>query len=125
MLLRTYFLHCKMNYVIIIEEKRNQEIQETMLKALYARYSVPIRYGKVLFCGAAAAGKSNFLNLLMKEDFQPLHISTEVLKPQQVTIAVKAAVSTKLNDEVEFKKMETTTKYCSLSHTSQKNIIYL
>ena len=106
MFLRTYFLHCKLNYVIIIVEKRNQEIQETMLKALDARYSVPIRYGKVLFCGAAAAGKSNFLNLLMKEDFQPLHISTEVLKPQQVTIAVKAVVSTKLNDEIEFKKME-------------------
>ena len=106
MLLRTYFLHCKMNYVIIIIEKRNQEIQETMLKALDARYSVPIRYGKVLFCGAAAAGKSNFLNLLMKEDFQPLYISTEMLKPQQVTIAVKAVVSTKLNDEIEFKKME-------------------
>ena len=106
MFLRTYFLHCKLNYVIIIAEKRNQEIQETMLKAVDAKHSVPIRYGKVLFCGAAAAGKSNFLNLLMKEDFQPLHISTEVLKPQQVTIAVKAVASTKLNDEIEFKKME-------------------
>ena len=35
-----------------------------------------------------------------------MHISTEVLKPQQVTIAVKAVVSTKLNNEIEFKKME-------------------
>ena len=85
-------------------EKRNQEIQGTMLKARNAKYSVPVRYGKVLFCGAAAAGKSNFLKLLMKEDFQPLHISTEVLKPQQVTIAVKALISGS-DDEVEFTKM--------------------
>ena len=75
-----------------------------MLKARDAKHSVPIRYGKVLFCGAAAAGKSNFLNLLMKEDFQPLHISTEVLKPQQVTIALKALINNN-DDEVEFKRM--------------------
>ena len=90
---------------VIIAEKRNNEIEETMLKARDAKYSVPIRYGKVLFCGAAAAGKSNFLNLLIKEDFQPLHISTEVLKPQQVTIAMKAVVSSNDDDEFEFKKM--------------------
>ena len=89
---------------VIIVEKRNQEIEETMLKARDAKYSVPIRYGKVLFCGAAAAGKSNFLNLLMKEDFQLLHISTEVLKPQQVTLAMKAAISSNDN-QVEFTKM--------------------
>ena len=86
-----------------IAEKRYQEIEETMLKAIDAKYSVPIRYGKVLFCGAAAAGKTNFLNLLMKEDFQSLHISTEVLKPQQVT-AVKAVISSS-EGEVEFTKM--------------------
>ena len=88
----------------IIAEKRHQELEETMLKARDAKYSVPIRYGKVLFCGAAAAGKSNFLHLLMKEDFQPLHISTEVLKPQQVTIAMKAVISNS-EGEVEFTKM--------------------
>ena len=71
-----------------------------MFKARNAEYSVPMKYGKVLFCGAAAAGKSNFLNLLMDEEFQLLHISTEVLKPQQVTIAFKAKIS-----NVEIKKM--------------------
>ena len=75
-----------------------------MLKARNAKYSIPLQYGKVLFCGAAAAGKSNFLNLLMEQDFQSLHISTEVLKPQQVTVAMKAVVSTD-DDKVEFKKM--------------------
>ena len=75
-----------------------------MLKARDAKCSVRIRYGKVLFCGAAAAGKSNFLHLLMKEDFQELHISTEVLKPQQVTVAMKAVMSSN-EGEVEFTKM--------------------
>ena len=103
MLLFNYICNQKFIYAIITE-KRNQEIQETMLKARDSKCSVTIRYGKVLFCGAAAAGKSNFLKLLMKEVFQPLHISTEVLKPQQVTIAVKALMSSK-NDEVEFTKM--------------------
>ena len=90
---------------VIIAEKRMQEIEEIMLKARDAKYSVPIRFGKVLFCGAAAAGKTNFLNLLMKEGFQSLHISTEVLKPQQVTMAIKAITSISDN-EVEFKKMQ-------------------
>ena len=96
-------------YAYIVADKRRQEILETMLKALNAKYSVPMRYGKVLLCGASATGKTNFLNLLIKEDFQPLHISTEVLKPQQVTIspaAVKAVIDSNDDDsEVEFRKM--------------------
>ena len=89
---------------MLIVDNRSKEILNIMLKARNAKYSVPLRYGKVLFCGAAAAGKSNFLNLLMEQDFQPLHISTEVLKPQQVTVAMKAVVSTD-DDKVEFKRM--------------------
>ena len=75
-----------------------------MLKARNAKYSIPVRYGKVLFCGASAAGKSNFLNLLMENDFELLHKSTEVLKPHQVTVATKALVSSH-KGEVEFKRM--------------------
>ena len=75
-----------------------------MLKARDANYSIPVRYGKVLFCGASAAGKSNFLNLLMEDDFQSMHKSTEVLKPHQVTVAMKALISSN-KDEVEFKRM--------------------
>ena len=73
-----------------------------MLRARNANCSILVRYGKVLFCGAGGTGKSNFLNLLMRDDFQTLHISTEVSKPQQVTM--KAQVSG--NDEVEFEKMD-------------------
>ena len=91
-----------------------------MLKARDAKYSVPIRYGKVLFCGAAAAGKSNFFNLLMKENFQPLHISTEVLKPQQVTVAMKAVISSNDN-EVEFNIMNIDDEILQLESYLPKN----
>ena len=65
---------------------------------------IKIRYGKVLICGANGAGKTNFLNLLMSKKFIPAHISTQVAKPQQVTIA-KAKVSVS-NKEVVFKSMD-------------------
>ena len=84
-------------------EKRDQELCETMLKASYAGVSIPVRYGKVLFCGAAAAGKTNFLNLLMEENFEPSHISTILLEPQQA-IAMKAQSSSN-KGEVKFEKM--------------------
>ena len=65
---------------------------------------IKIRYGKVLICGANGAGKTNFLNLLMSKKFIPAHISTQVAKPQQVTIAkAKVSVSDK---EVVFKSMD-------------------
>ena len=89
---------------IILLDKRKQDILETMLKARDANYSILVRYGKVLFCGASAAGKSNFLNLLMENDFEPLHKSTEVLKPYQVTVAMKALISSH-KGEVVFKRM--------------------
>ena len=73
---------------------------EAMLKARDTNHSILVRYGKVLFCGAGGTGKSNFLNLLIRDGFQSLHISTDVAKPQQVTM--KAQVS----DEFEFEKMD-------------------
>ena len=41
----------------------------------------------------------------MEENFQPVHVSTEVAKPQQVTVAMKAQVSKNDNKGVVFKKM--------------------
>ena len=78
-----------------------------MWKAREDGYTIQVRYGKILFCGANGAGKTNFSNLLLKEEFSPKHISTEVAKPQQATIAIKAQVSKHDNDsEVIFEKMD-------------------
>ena len=79
--------------------KHKQEMIEAILKARDANHSILVRYGKVFFCGAGGTGKSNFLNLLMKDPFETVYISTDLSKPQQVTM--KAQVS----DEVEFEKM--------------------
>ena len=73
-----------------------------MLKARKDKCLIKVRYGKVLFCGAGAAGKTNFLKLLMEENFETKHVSTEIARPQQVT-AMKAHVSSK---KVAFKKMD-------------------
>ena len=68
--------------------------------------SIKVRYGKVLFCGANGAGKTNFSNLLLEAEFNPIHVSTEVAKPQQATVAMKAQVSKSDKDgDVIFKKM--------------------
>ena len=78
-----------------------------MWKARKDGYSIKVRYGKVLFCGANAAGKTNFLNLLLGEEFNPKHVSTEVAKPQQATVAMKARVSKCDKDgDVIFTKMD-------------------
>ena len=76
-----------------------------MSKARKDGLSLKVRYGKVLICGASAAGKTNFFNLLMEDKFQPNHISTKVAEPQQVTIAMKTQLS-KSNDKIEFTKMD-------------------
>ena len=73
-----------------------------MSKARKEKCSIKVRYGKVLACGAGGSGKTNFFNLLMEKDFQPEHISTEVAKPQQVTIPMTA----KHDDKIIFTKMD-------------------
>ena len=77
-----------------------------MWKAREDGCSIKVRYGKVLFCGANGAGKTNFSNLLLEEEFNPKHVSTEVAKPQQATVAMKAqAFKCDKDGDVIFKKM--------------------
>ena len=58
----------------------------------------------MLLCGAGAAGKTNFLNLLMEEDFEQDHISTALTKQQQVAIKVQPLENS--NSKIYFKKMD-------------------
>ena len=62
--------------------------------------SIPIRYGKVLICGASAADTSEFADE-RRVSVITHYISTEVLKPQEVAIAVKTVISSN-DDEVDF-----------------------
>ena len=84
-----------------------------MLNALNADCSIPVRYGKVLFCGAPAVGKSSFINLLIKDDFESSYKNTKLLKESQQAIAIKAEISS--NDcEVEFEKVTVDDKILEL-----------
>lgn len=86
------------------KDKLKEDILYSMWKVREDGCLIKIRYGKVLICGANGAGKTNFLNLLMNKKFNSAHISTQVAKPQQVTIAkAKVSVSDK---EVGFKLMD-------------------
>ena len=78
-----------------------------MSKAREDNCSIKVRYGKVLACGASAAGKTNFLNLLMEEDFQSVYVSTGVAETNQCTIAMKARLSESKNTKtLKFTKMD-------------------
>ena len=81
-------------------------ILQSMSKARKDGCSLKVRYGKVLLCGASGAGKSNFLNLLMEDEFQEDHNPTQVVKPHQVT-AMKTTVSKYDNTQkIVFEKMD-------------------
>ena len=84
------------------------ELLQSMSKARKDNCTLKVRYGKVLVCGASAAGKTNFLKLLIEEEkFEPKHISTELAKHQQVAIlAMKAELSTNSGEKILFKKMD-------------------
>ena len=97
---------------ITAEQKHSALEQETMktkmlqnlIEARKNGHSVKIRYGKVLICGANAAGKTNFLNLLMEKDFQEKHKSTGVTDSRQVKVAFKA-IAISDDGEISFKEM--------------------
>ena len=93
--------------------KRKLEVLQSLLEARKDKYSLKVRYGKVLICGASAAGKTNFLNLLMEDEFQPKHFSTVLAKSQQV-LAMKVELSTSSNEKIIFKKMDIDTEIVQL-----------
>ena len=114
--MHTYVRWIRVNYIgfmfllfhvgtLLSLDQIKQSILKSLNKARQDGCTIKVRYGKVLFCGAGAAGKTNFLNLLMKKNFEIKHKSTELAKPQQVSIAIKALISSNEN-EIQFQKMD-------------------
>ena len=103
-------VHNVRTYISVTERKHLNKVKLQILQSLSkAREDgclLKVRYGKVLICGASEAGKTNFLNLLMEDKFQPIHISTEVAKSKRVMIAMKAQVSKNDKNKVVFAKMD-------------------
>ena len=105
------------------------QILQSLSKARKDGCLIKVRYGKILICGASEAGKTNFLNLLMEDEFQPVHISAEAAKPQRV--AMKAQISKndevifikmKIDDEIDLLKSYLPKKHTKLSHSIQDDI---
>ena len=66
-----------------------------------------VRFGRVLFSGASAAGKTNFYNLLLSKKFQEKHISTGLHESERVSalkISMKQSDSHVLFSVLDFKK---------------------
>ena len=55
-----------------------------MINARRKGYTIKVRISKILFCGVSGAGKTSFINLLLKNKFEERHISTKLTKPHQV-----------------------------------------
>jgi len=71
--------------MLTAERKINRAMLDFMLEACRKGETMKVRFGRVLFSGASAAGKTNFCNLLLKKEFQPQHISTGLRESERVS----------------------------------------
>ena len=76
-----------------------------MFEARKQNKTVKVRYGRVLFSGSSGAGKTSFFKLLMNRNRSEQHISTGLVKSEQVIAAVKVDVHAK-DQCVEFNKLD-------------------
>ena len=95
--------------------KFDQEILQAMKDAKEKGLSIKVRHSKVLFCGSSGIGKTNFINLLLKELFTERHEPTRVAKSKQF-IAKEITIVKSQHDDVK----------CELEHlTFEKQIEWL
>ena len=66
--------------------------QNCITKAKQQKGTVTIRFIKILFTGSGAAGKTSFSNLLMKNNFNDLHHSTNIVQAKYAVSVKKAIV---------------------------------
>lgn len=66
------------------ELESDTNISEIMINARLKGYTIKVRISKILFCGVSGAGKTSFINLLLKKKFEERHISTKLTRPHQV-----------------------------------------
>jgi len=69
-----------------------------MVDAKLNGYTIKARYCKVLFSGSSGAGKTSFMNLLLRKSINPRHISTGLGESRQILVAKKYSML-KLNSD--------------------------
>ena len=68
-------------------------------------HTIKLRHSKVLICGSSAAGKTNFLNLLLRNDFVEEHKMTGVTDAKHKMVVRKIAIG-KNSEGIYFKNLE-------------------
>ena len=83
----------KKSLLIKAKEKKENEkaLRKNLSKAKKESKTIPVRFLKLFFTGSGAAGKTSFINLLLKRKFNEFHHSTNVVHANHA-VSVKKAV---------------------------------
>ena len=91
--------------LILLGVTFDPEISRIIAEAKTRGHTIEVRHGKVMVCGSSAAGKSNFINLLLGDKFVRTHEATVVTEAKD-TMVKEIMVSEHNKDLVEFKKCD-------------------
>ena len=84
------------------ESKRKKLLQKSIDKAKKKHGTIPVRFLKLFFTGSGAAGKTSFINLLMKKKFVEHHHSTNVVQTSHAVSVKLATFHGSSDDKVEW-----------------------
>ena len=100
----------------------NQDIIKWMLEARTKGDAIKVRYGKVIFSGSCAAGKTSFFRLLMRKKFEDQYTSTGLADAHRVIFVTKVYIQPSTADEdVQFKVLDFNSEISQLrSHVRTK-----
>ena len=77
-------------------------LQKNLDKAKKKQETVPVRFLKLFFTGSGAAGKTSFINLLLKKKFTQYHHSTNVVHTHHAVSVQLATFHGSSDDKVEW-----------------------
>ena len=81
-------------------------LQRNLDKAKKHNGKIPVRFLKLFFTGSGAAGKTSFINLLLKRKFDKHHHSTNVVHTNHAVSVSKATFHGSPNDEVDWVELD-------------------
>jgi len=93
-------LHCD-----FLEVKFDQQVSRILLEAKDKGHAIKLRHSKVVICGSSAAGKTNFLNLLVRNNFEKEHKMTGLTNCKHKMIVRNMSI-TKDDEGICFKNLE-------------------
>ena len=70
--------------LLAVDDENIQSIKDAIIDAKEKGLVIKIRHSKVLFCGSSRIGKTNFINLLLKNRFEKSHKPTGVTESHQL-----------------------------------------